>query len=662
MPNKRPITSEDLFKISNVGEAQISPCNGKFVFVKTTIDEDQEYRSHLHFQRFDETSSVQWTFGKVRDHSPCFSPDGKKLAFVSNRSGKSQIWVISTEGGEPQQVTQSKNGASNPVWAPCGTQLLFKTSLKLDQDESVFDQEEKKKEKKKSEPLVVNRLKYKSDGAGFHNETYQQLALINIETNEITELTSGRFSYEPSSWSPDGKSIALSANLTDDADYQIVSDLYLLNVETKELTLLTDHNGVYTNPTWSPDGKTIACFGNEREYLGATINQIYTIDIHTKKKKCITETWDVHITDAAISDMRSGHPNPGPIWSNDGKTLYFTGSENGNTSLYAIDENHEITPIFAEEGHVYGYTFDEDRKFAIIGLSDASNPGDLYKIVLGEKKKTRLTYINEAFLSEVHLSIPEPITAKASDGWEVHGWVMKPHGFEEGKKYPMILEIHGGPHAMYANSFFHELQLLAAQGYVVLYTNPRGSHGYGQKFVNACRGDYGGKDYEDLMAAVDFVLENFDYIDQDRLGVTGGSYGGFMTNWIVGHTNRFKAAVTQRSISNWTSFYGVSDIGYFFTKWEIGACFQEDPEKLWYHSPLRYVKNIETPLLILHGENDYRCPIEQAEQLYIALKHQKKDTMFVRFPESNHELSRSGPPHLRIERLNHIVNWFNEKL
>ncbi|WP_369693672.1 alpha/beta hydrolase family protein [Lentibacillus sp. CBA3610] len=237
---------------------------------------------------------------------------------------------------------------------------------------------------------------------------------------------------------------------------------------------------------------------------------------------------------------------------------------------------------------------------------------------------------------------------------EIQGWLLRPYGFEKDKKYPFILEIHGGPHMMYGQTFFHEMQLLAAKGYVVLYTNPRGSHGYGQAFVDACRGDYGGKDYTDLMRAVDYALDEFEFIDKDRLGVTGGSYGGFMTNWIVGHTNRFKAAVTQRCISNWLSFYGVSDIGYFFTKWELGKNLLEDPAKLWDFSPLKYAENIETPLLIVHGEKDFRCPIEQGEQLFVTLKHLQKDVEFVRFPDANHELSRSGKPEMRIERLNHF--------
>lgn len=294
-----------------------------------------------------------------------------------------------------------------------------------------------------------------------------------------------------------------------------------------------------------------------------------------------------------------------------------------------------------------------------MAISTPTHPGDLYTLNLETGETQQITNINKKFAETHAFSEAEPLQIVSRDGWELHGWLMKPQGFKEGEKYPMVVEIHGGPHAMYANSYFHEFQTLASNGFAVLFINPRGSHGYGQQFVDAVRGDYGGKDYEDIMDAVDYTIETFDFIDASRLGVTGGSYGGFMTNWIVGHTDRFKAAVTQRSISNWISFYGVSDIGYYFTDWQIKADLN-DIETLWKHSPLAYVNNIQTPLLILHGEKDYRCPIEQAEQLFIALKVQKKETKFVRFPESNHELSRSGKPALRIERLNYINNWFLE--
>ena len=239
---------------------------------------------------------------------------------------------------------------------------------------------------------------------------------------------------------------------------------------------------------------------------------------------------------------------------------------------------------------------------------------------------------------------------------------MKPVGWKEGAKYPAFLEIHGGPHSMYGYSFFFEFQLLANKGYGVIYTNPRGGAGFGQAFQTAVNGDYGGKDYGDLMAWTDYAIKYTGWIDENRLAVGGGSYGGFMTNWIVGHTGRFAAAVTMRSISNWVSFHGVSDIGYTFVEREVQADFYNDVDRMWYHSPLKYVKNVTTPLLIIHGENDMRCPIEQGEQFYIALKKLKKEVEMVRFPGSNHELSRSGKPVLRVARLNHIIRWCDEHI
>ncbi|WP_446686112.1 alpha/beta hydrolase family protein [Metabacillus herbersteinensis] len=294
----------------------------------------------------------------------------------------------------------------------------------------------------------------------------------------------------------------------------------------------------------------------------------------------------------------------------------------------------------------------------MLGITTPTKPNELYYHDFKTGESHLLTAVHEELLNRVQLSEPEILSFQAKDGRELQGWLMKPVGYKDGEKVPLILEIHGGPHMMYANTYVHEFQTLAEKGFAVLYINPRGSHGYGQQFVDLVRGHYGEGDFDDVMSAVDYICENYSFIDVERIGVTGGSYGGFMTNWIVGHTNRFKAAVTQRSISNWVSFYGVSDIEYYFTEWEVGGDLMSDPEKLWHHSPLKYVKNVETPLLILHGEKDYRCPIEQAEQLYTALKRLKKEVAFIRYPKADHDLSRNGNPKQRIKRLDAIAEWF----
>jgi dipeptidyl aminopeptidase/acylaminoacyl peptidase len=295
-----------------------------------------------------------------------------------------------------------------------------------------------------------------------------------------------------------------------------------------------------------------------------------------------------------------------------------------------------------------------------VAISTFTHPGDLYSLNLKTEELVKLTNVNDSFLKHVQLTQAESFYATSTDGIHIHSWVVKAAATNHGS--PTILEIHGGPHLMYGHTFMLEFQVLASKGFNILFSNPRGGRGYGQAFTDAVRGDYGGMDYTDLMAVTDEAVKRYPYINEDKLGVTGGSYGGFMTNWIVGSTNRFKAAVTQRSISNWTSFYGVSDIGYYFTEWELKADIYENPEKLWNHSPLRLAENVKTPLLILHSEQDYRCPIEQAEQLYVALKRKNKEVEFIRFPQSNHELSRSGKPNLRTARLKYLTSWFKRYL
>jgi acylaminoacyl-peptidase len=586
--------------------------------------------------------------------------------FISARSGIPQLWLLQTDGGEARQLTTFKNGISSPAWSKDGKSIIFSTSLEATDDvntqkELTKEEKQKEQENKKKKPLVVNRLKYKSDAKGFHDDKRTQLILFEVNNETFTQLTHHDADHVYQDISPDGNLVLFSANLNEDADYELKNDLYTVNVTTKEITKLTDGKGSYQSASFSPGGDKIASFGHEFTYKGATLNELYIFDTVTKERVCLSEEWDMQLGDLMIGDTRLGQSEIGPVWSKDEQRLFFIATDFGATGLYEVTMDGELEVRYKNDNHVFGFTYDAESKSFILGISTPTNPCNFYHLT-NEGDLKRLTNGNESFLKEVSLSEPETLTVTAEDGWEIQGWLLRPYGFIEGKKYPFVLEIHGGPHAMYGQTYFHELQLLAAKGYVVLYTNPRGSHGYGQNFVNACRTDYGGGDYTDLMSAVDYVIENYSFIDENCLGVTGGSYGGFMTNWIVSHTNRFKAAVTQRSISNWLSFYGVSDIGYFFTEWEHGLNLLDDPAKLWDFSPLKYAEKVETPLLILHGELDFRCPVEQGEQLFITLKHLRKDVEFVRFPDANHELSRSGKPEMRQERLNHICDWFDNYL
>lgn len=661
MGEKRFLKAEDLYELKSVTDPQFSPDGKTCVFVQTEMLENKnDYASNLYIIDIENGGEPkQWTFGENRNHSPRWSPDGSKVAFVSNRNGKNQIFVMDANGGEAQQAASFKNGASGPVWSPDGAKIACSVSLKPDED--LLEKEEDKKDEKKLEPFVAVEMKYKSDAAGFWDGKYKQTAIINLADGRAELLAKGEADYHLQCWSPDGKTIVLSADETPERDFSFKSDLLLIDIESGNKTKITNGKGYYGNASFSPNGKYLGYAGHEREYENATLSQLWIHELETGQVQCITENLDILVGDAVVGDFQQGAYSPGLLWGEDSESFYFLASDQGNTVLYFGNLEGAVYPALLDQQHVYGYTLDPKNQRIVAAVSNPILPGELFQLEVTTGELKQLTAVNEKFLASITLSQPEQISFPASDGTPLHGWIMKPAGFKEGEKYPLVLEIHGGPHAMYANTYFNEFQVLASEGYAVLYINPRGSHGYGQQFVNAVRGDYGGGDYQDVMDAVDYALENYDFINKERLGVTGGSYGGFMTNWIVGHSDRFKAAVTQRSISNWISFYGVSDIGYYFTEWQIKADLN-DLETLWKHSPLAYADKIKTPLLILHSEKDYRCPIEQAEQLFIALKRQGKETKFIRFPESNHELSRSGKPNLRLSRLGYIVEWFNDHL
>lgn len=362
-----------------------------------------------------------------------------------------------------------------------------------------------------------------------------------------------------------------------------------------------------------------------------------------------------------MSDMFQGS-DVRPFWAPDGSALYFLASDSGSTHIHRVPAGGgEVSRLTEGRFRISGLSISPDGSKLAYIKATATNPGDLYVSNADGSNEQRLTGVNEEILSGIALSEPEPFWVESEDGSKVQAWTLKPPGFDESTRYPMILQIHGGPHAMYAEAFMHEFQLLAAHGYVVVYCNPRGSSGYGEPFTRDTHLRWGETDMPDVMAVVDHVIEQ-GYIDESRMGITGGSYGGYMTLWVIGHTDRFKAAVTQRCVSNLFSFYGTSDVGWTLIGYEFGGPAWERREHYMQYSPITYVENMTTPLLIIHSERDFRCPIEQAEQVFISLKKLGREVEFVRFPDENHNLSRSGKPKHRIERLEHILRWFDGHL
>ncbi|USK83496.1 S9 family peptidase [Peribacillus asahii] len=654
--NTHGITAEDLFHLQSVTDPQLSPDGHLVMYVQTSIDrETEKYISNLYLYNVLTKETKQWTTGQNRHSSPRWSPDGKYMSFVSNQSGSNQLYVMSSAGGEAKQITNLKSEVSPPIWSPCSTKLLFSTSR------PASDQEEYRNEEKKT-ALRFERIQYKSEGQGYFNGLYKHLAVVDVLTEEIEFLTKGRQHYSPSAWSPDGKHITYVSKTIEQGEYDFISDIFTMDISTKKSVNITNRAGFFYDPKWSPNGEYLSFLGHKREFLNATLAKIWLYDINKQTTSCLTEGWDVELGNSCITDFQMGAVDPGILWTNDSARFYFLMSDDGNTGVYYGSIEGAMYPSILENQHIYGLSIDPNHHQAVVAISTPTNPGELYYFNLMNGQQEQISFVNTSFVQNKSLAEAEAISWKAKDGLDLHGWLIKPVCYEEGKTYPLILEIHGGPHLMYGNSYMHEFQALANEGYTILYTNPRGSVGYGQQFVNACRGDYGGMDYEDLISAVDYVTNTYDFIDRNKLGVSGGSYGGFMTNWIVGHTDRFKAAVSQRSISNWFSFYGVSDIGYYFTEWQLEGDIFQTPEKLWNHSPLKYAANIQTPLLLLHGEKDLRCPLEQSEQLFIALKRQKKETTLIIFPDETHEITRNGSPNMRLQHLQEIKNWFNKHI
>ena len=661
---KRPITAEDLCKFKFIGDPMVSPTKDKVAYVLTEIDHEKDgYYSHIYVTNLiDEGRQFTNHYSNnrlIKDTSPKWSPDGKSLAFISNRTGKNQVWLIHLDGGEAVQLTDIKQGIGEYIWSPDGKQLAVTIHGEL---KHTSDNDENQKVEK-SDVKIISRLRYKGDGIGIYNDGHKHIYLFNIATMSYTKVTNGEHDFSQPRFTPDGKHLIYLGTKVDNQEWGYLPAIWKYEIATKKEELFYQGNGFLSAPSISPDGQWLAIAGHTRGERSQGNIHVLLLSLETGKIANLTEDFDYTVGNLVGVDAKYDPAEPRLIWNNTSSHIYFNATIGGDCQIFKVSLQAMVSPpLSPSSASVTSFDLVDDQK-AVLVLATPHSTGDLVAQDLTNVGNFyKLTDWNQQLYLDVYLSTPENFQYKSTDGWDIEGWVLKPFGYEDGKKYPMILQIHGGPATAYGNGLHHEMQLMAAKGYVVLYTNPRGSHGYGHDFVNAVIGDYGGMDYEDIIAGVDYALANFSYIDHTQLFVTGGSYGGYMTNVIVTRTDRFKAAVTQRSICNWHSFYGTSDIGFYFTEWQHGhADLWEDAEKLLKLSPLHYARNVKTPTLILHSEEDLRCPMEQAEQWYIALKRLGVETKLVRFPDESHDLSRSGKPKHRLERLQHLIGWFDDR-
>ncbi len=677
---RRPISEADLFKFVWIADPQMSPDGSRVAFVRVTADEKKDqYDTALWLAKTDGSEPPRQLTAGPRDSSPAWSPDGQRLAFVRSvekdgRPQSPQIHLLAMVGGEARAITEMPRGAGNPVWSPDGKTIAFSSQTRPEELPSKEPKPQDKDKPRQSDVRVITEAVYRANGVGgwgyVERERPSHVWTIAVPSDSAAratpkQITSGEFPGGNHRWSTDGSQIYFTANRQRESYYHPRdNDLYAVSRDGGEAKRLISIDGNIGPYAPSPDGRRIAFVGiphgsPERSYSQP---DLFVADVSGGAPRNLTSSYDFDIAGGLAGDQRAPrgqHPAP-PVWSRDGRTVFVRVGQHGSANLIGVDAaSGRIEPVTKGVHEVMSYTSDDAaRKFALV-LSSNTVVGDLHVLDNGTTRK--LTGFNDELFSQLTINDAEEFWYPSFDGRKIQAWVLKPPAFDPSKKYPLILQIHGGPHAAYGNTFTHEFQWMAAKGYVVLYTNPRGSSNYGQEFGNIIQFRYPGDDYKDLMAGVDELLKK-GYVDETRMGVTGGSGGGLLTNWVVTQTTRFKAGVSQRDISDWTNFWYTADFTLFTPTWFRKAPF-EDPADFAQRSPITHVTKIQTPLMFILGDEDWRTPPSAGgEQLFRALKYLKRPAVMVRFPGENHDLSRSGKPWHRVERLQHIVGWFDKWL
>jgi dipeptidyl aminopeptidase/acylaminoacyl peptidase len=673
--DKRPITETDLLKFQWIGDSQVSPDGSQVVFVRVVVNEDKDrYETSLFVVPTNGSAEPRPFTSGPFDGSPRWSPDGRTLAFVRavEKDGKPeppQIYLMTANGGEARALTGVAKGAGSPRWSPDGKTIAFTTST-LPSDTA-------KEDPKKSDVRVITKAVYRANGAGYdepgrHNHIWTVSSSFDGAgaKPKSRQLTSGSFDEDNVVWSPDGTRLYFTSTRVLEPYYAPSdADLYAVPASGGDIVRVASIDGEIGEFAPSPDGKTIVFIATP---TGKPLRSYDQTDLFVtgstpdSTPRNLTADYDFDIGSGVSGDQHAprGGRGDGIVWSRDGKSVIVASTARGRSNLQRIRiADGRLEPFTEGDQEVIAQSASADGATLVALITTPTNIGDLF--VADARKKTaslkQLTHINSVLFATLDIPAPEEIWYDSFDGTKINAWILKPSGFDASKKYPMILEIHGGPHIPYGYAFTHEFLWMAAKGYVVLYTNPRGSSSYGQAFGNLIQFAYPGDDYKDLMAGVDEVIKR-GYVDEKHIGITGGSGGGVLTNWAITQTDRFAAAVSQRSIADWSGFWYTCDFSLFQPVWFRGAPW-EQAQDFAARSPITYIAKVKTPLMLIEGEADMRTPSGNGgEVMFRALKYLKKPVVMVRFPDETHELSRSGKPRHRIERLQHIVGWFDQYL
>ncbi|MGD8441045.1 MAG: S9 family peptidase [Holophagae bacterium] len=640
----------DVFQLEYAADPQISPDGTRIVYVRTFMDiMTDRRRSNLWIIDVDGSNHRPLTTGSENHHSPRWSPDGTRLIYLSGEEQAAQVYCRWMDTGQTARLAQLPGPASGIEWSPDGTRIAFAMPVPSPV-EPLVELPGKPPGAEWAEPAtVIRKVVYRIDGLGYVPDVFYQIFVLPADGGTPRQITSGDFNHRDPRWTPDGRALVFSANRHDNWELEPRNtEIYEVDLETREITALTDREGPDDSPVVSPDGATIAYVGYDDRYQGYQVTHLYLMNRDGSGSRVVTGDFDRDVEHIA--------------WSDDGSGLFFQYDDEGNTKIAQVALDGEIVTLASDVGGLSlgrpyaagAFSLANTGRLAFT-QSTPAHPADVAVARPGEQP-VRLTRLNDDLFGHKQLAEVEEIWFESSfDGRRIQGWIATPPGFDPAKRYPMILEIHGGPFANYGDRFAAEIQLYAAAGYVVLYVNPRGSTSYGESFGNLIHHAYPGHDYDDLMSGVDTVIMR-GFVDPDRLFVTGGSGGGVLSSWIVGTTDRFRAAVVAKPAINWISFSLTADFYPFFYRYWFSAPPWKAFEEYWRRSPLSRVGNVTTPTMLLTGEEDYRAPISESEQFYQALKIREVDTALVRIPGASHGIARR--PSQLMTKVAHVLKWF----
>lgn len=662
---------DDIARLRQVADPQVSPTGSAVAFTVSDPDvESNTYRRQIWLAHTGSADADPYPLtGQGHEVLPRWSPDGRRLAFVSAPpgNGPSQICVLPVAAAGERVVVCSWHGAvSELAWSPDGSRLAF---VARDPDVGQYGEPGQPREGKDMPPRRVTRLLYRLNGAGWTADRPNRIFVVAADgSSRPRSVTPGPFQADGLAWSPDGSEIAFTSARHETWDVDLANDLWTVRADgAAEPERLTSTGSAYSRPSWSPDGQRLAYYISPTPLESPRHRQVGVLELSSGQQRVLTSDLDRNCQLLGL--------NLAPSWLGD--HLLFAAEDSGNVHLYQARADGAAKPEVVVAGDRWVAEWDWAAGTLAFVSATPTSTGELFVTGLSaenpqsiEGGERALTALTQPFADAISLGSPQRFVARSADGSEVECWAMPPAGASPGQRYPTLLNVHGGPFTQYGNRFMDEFQLEAAAGFGVLYCNPRGSSGYSEQWGRAvrwpeCESDpgsgWGGVDFEDVMACVDTACERFDWVDPARLGILGGSYGGYMTSWAVGHTDRFKAACSERACNNLTTMEHSADIAGFLRSY-VGRDHLSAPEAYARHSPVTYAKDMTTPLLILHSEDDLRCPIAQAEELFVALRLLGREPVMVRFPAENHELSRGGSPRHRIMRADLILDWFREQL